>query len=418
MRKTVIGLATALAASLPFSGVVMAQEITTIEVSIAPSQFKSFYEKLTNEFMQAHPDIKVNLRVSNTYPEQTQLILREKITGGMPDVAHTAYNQIRVLADRDIAVPLDSFVAGEEDWAAQGFPESAKSMGSIGETFYAMPFTTSMPVVFYNKNLIEKAGETIDPANLSWDRIIEVGGKVRALGDGNDGLFFLYKNAGWPFQSLILSYGGQIMTSDESEIGFNDDAGLQALDLMAKLGASGMVDMTKDQGRQAFAAGKLGFLIDASSSLGNLEKAAEGSFEVGVAIFPITAANGRLPAGGNAIAILSEDERKQQAAWEYVKFAAGAEGQTINSRETGSVPTNTKIAPEILEELYKASPNSRILLDGVPYLTTWYSFPGENGNKIVDVVENRLQAVFSQKETPQVALEGIAGDVKNLLPKN
>ncbi len=50
------------------------------------------------------------------------------------------------------------------------------------------------------------------------------------------------------------------------------------------------------------------------------------------------------------------------------------------------------------------------LADGV-------AFPGENGLKITDVINDRLQTVVSKSAAPEVVLAQMARDVQALLPR-
>lgn len=421
MRKLIRIAATAIAA-LAMAGAAKAQDaaLTSIEVSVAPSGFKALYQSVADAFMQQNPAVKVRLRVSNTYPEQTQGILRDAITGGMPDVAHIAYDQIRIIADRRQATPISDFIKTETNWRQDAYPASVAAMGSANGQFYAMPFWTSLPVVFYNADLVRRAGGDPEHFPNNWADLIALGQKIQALGEnGVTGLFLLYRNAGWPFQALVLSHGGQLMSPDEKTVAFNSPAGVSSLTLLRDLKRAGMIEMTKEQGRQAFAAGKLGILVDAHSNLGSFEKQAAGRFQVGVAIHPIPAADGKLPAGGNAMMVLTKDSRKQKVAWDYIKFASAPIGQTIVAKSTGSIPVSQEAIrdPALLKAFYDENPNSRLLLQALPKMTVWYSFPGQNSNKITDVIEDHLQSVFGQKETPEEAMAKMTKEVEALLPR-
>jgi len=52
-------------------------------------------------------------------------------------------------------------------------------------------------------------------------------------------------------------------------------------------------------------------------------------------------------------------------------------------------------------------------------LTGWYAFPGENGLKITDVINDHLQSIVSgtRAKEPQKVLDDMTASVQKLLPR-
>src|SRR5262249_23247472 len=151
-----------------------------------------------------------------------------------------------------------------------------------------------------------------------------------------------------------FSKGGRMTTPDERQISFDGAAGVWAMDLLQQIGRSGQIDMSRDQARQAFAAGVLGMYSNTSSLLSFFKEQGQGRFEVKMRPIPIVDLQGRLPAAGNAMVMFSRIPEKQQAAWEYIKFAAGPVGQSIMAKTSGYVPINEEAVatPELLGTFY------------------------------------------------------------------
>ena len=110
---------------------------------------------------------------------------------------------------------------------------------------------------------------------------------------------------------------------------------------------------------------------------------------------------------------------KQQAAWEYIKFATGPLGATTMVKGTGYFPANVIPAndPNMLKPFYEKNPNHLTAIKQMSVLTGWYAFPGENGLKITDVIKDHLQTVVSKNAKPEAALADMATAVQNLLPR-
>jgi len=101
----------------------------------------------------------------------------------------------------------------------------------------------------------------------------------------------------------------------------------------------------------------------------------------------------------------------------YIKFATGPEGATVMTKVTGYFPANTQPIedPTKLKGYYDENPNQYTAVRQMPWLTGWYTFPGENGLKITDVIDDHFQTVIDKSATPQQALDAMASDVQKLL---
>lgn len=379
---------------------------------------KDTMEEITRQFEARQPEIGVKLTAVRNYTEMTQLILRAAVTGNMPDVGFQGLSFVRLFVERDLAVPLDGLIKAETDWAAQGYAPSVMSLAEQGGRTYGVPFAISVPTIYYNANLVRAAGGDADNFPTSWPEIIALGKSISAP---SGGIYFDYTpTANWTFIAFVQSQGGRMMTPDDRQIAFDGTEGRAALRHLREIGAAGMRDMSRDQAKQAFVAGSMGILITSSSDITLFTEQAGGRFDLRVAPFPVVTPNGTLPAGGNAAMIHTKDPRKQKAAWDYIKYATGAVGQTVMVKKTAYMPVNTLplTDPNLLGAFYETRPNLMVPVRQLPVVTGWFSFPGENSLKIISVIEERLRAVVTLKQLPDEALGQMTGEVRGLLPRS
>src|SRR5690606_4996960 len=142
-------------------------------------------------------------------------------------------------------------------------------------------------------------------------------------------------------------------------------------------------------------------------------------FEMVTGFFPLYGDEGRVPAGGNVAMMFAQDPERQKAAWEYIKFVTGPEGAVVMTKNTGYFPANMLPIedPNGLKGFYDENPNQYTAVQQLPWLTGWYAFPGENGLKITDVINDNLQTVFDKSEQPLVALDKMSEEVQKLLTR-
>ncbi|MEQ8251927.1 MAG: ABC transporter substrate-binding protein [Oceanibaculum nanhaiense] len=416
-----------LLASVAIAGVMAAgaaQAATEIVVQYPYGElFNETHKQIAAEFAKKNPDVKVTFRTAyDSYEEGTQKILREAVTNQLPDVTFQGLNRVRILVDRDIAVPMDDFIKAEKDFEKEGFHQAMFDIGTQNGKVYALPFAISLPITYWNLDLVKQAGG--DPANLptTWDGVIALAKKIDALGPDINGITYVWDITGnWLWQAPVFAQGGTMLNADESKVAFDGPEGQFAMKTLARfVTEANMPNLSQADARATFAAGKTGVHITSTSDLAKTTGMIGGKFELKTHVFPdVKPGSGRLPAGGNVAMIVSTDKAKQKAAWEFIKFATGPLGASIMAKTTGYMPPN-KVANDVyLKDFYVQNPNNYTAVKQLPILTKWYAFPGENGLKITDVIKDHMNSIVTRSRSgePEKVLQDMTRDVQKLLPK-
>jgi multiple sugar transport system substrate-binding protein len=295
------------------------------------------------------------------------------------------------------------------------------ALGTYGGKPYGLAFAVSTPIIYFNEDLVTKAGG--DPAKFptTWEGVFELAKKINALGNDNVGLFYSWAITGnWMWQAMVFSHGGRMMSEDEKTVAFDKEAGQKGIALLGRMVREvGMPDLTPEASRAAFFAGKLGIWTESTSLLRVADDGVAGKFKWRTARFPVPGPNARLPTGGASALMFATEPAKQAAAWKFMKFITGAEGATIMVKGTGYMPPNSLPAndPAMLKPFYAEKPNHLTSLSQQPLMTAWYAFPGDNNLKIIQAIKDRLQTVIDKSAAPDAALGAMASDVTKLLPK-
>ena len=415
-------LAIAFAAAFALTGAARAATTVTIQYPYG-ELFNETHKQIVTAFEKTNPGIKVTLRAPyESYEDGTQKVLREAITGQMPDITFQGLNRLRILVDRGIAVGLGKYIEAEKDFEAEGFHQAMFDIGTMNGDVYGVPFAISLPVAYYNLDLVKKAGG--DPAKLptSWDEVFALSAKIDALGADVNGMSYAWNITGnWLFQAPVFSQGGTMLNANETRVAFDGPEGQWAMTQLARMVTAGkMPDYRESDLRATFAAGKTGIHFTSTSDLAKITGMIGGKFALKTAKFPdVKPGIGRLPAGGNLAIILAKDEAQRKAAWQVLKFWTGPEGAAIVARTTGYMPPNKKANEVYLKDFYVKNPNNYTAVTQLPLLTKWYAFLGENGLKITDVIKDHMQSIVngSRAKEPVAVLKEMAADVQGLLPK-
>ena len=417
LRHALAGLAISVAIALP------AHAETTLTVHYPmPGFFKDVMDNISKKFMEENPGIKIQFaNPSATYEEGIQTIMRQAGTAEMPDLTFIGLNRLRMVNERDIPVDLGPFIKADGNMAEQGFSDTILKLAQVNGKQVGLAFATSNPIMYYNADLVRKAGGNPDVPPTSWDEVIALAAKVKALGDGVEGIDFRWQGDDWMFSGLLFGAGGTMLSADEKTVTFNDEAGKKAVAVLEKMVKSGVLpNFTAQAGEQAFFAGKIGFEFKTTGGLRNTIKNVGDKFDLRTAKIPlIDPVNGKLPTGGNAVVILTRDAEKQKAAWTFAKFAAGPYGASVVVPGTGYVPNNELAAksPDYLGNFYKENPLFLAGLSQMDRMIPWYSFPGSNGVKVTQTIVENLSRIVEQKAGANEALDDAAAEVKKLLPR-
>ncbi|MBK9704759.1 MAG: ABC transporter substrate-binding protein [Betaproteobacteria bacterium] len=420
-KRMYLKLAAAALATWLASGLAFAQ--TTIDVQYPLGFiFDKTMQEVKTEFEKRNPSVRVNFRPAyKEYEDAAQTALRDSITKNLPDVSFQAINLQRLFVDRKIAVDLTPFIGRERNWAGEGFSDSMMALSRFGGNVHGLAFAASTPIVYFNEDLVRKAGGNPDAFPTTWDGIFELARKIDALGDNTVGMYHSWTITGnWMWQALVLSHGGTMLSADEKKVAFDGDGGKRAIQLMGRMLKEGkMPNLAHEAARQSFFAGKMGIWTESTSLLRVADDSVGGRFKWRTAVFPIPGPNAKLPTGGMAAMMFASAPEKQKAAWEFMKFATGAEGATMMVKGTGYMPPNSLPAdnPAMLKPFYATRPNHLISLKQQPLMTAWYAFPGDNALKIIAVIKDHLQSVVDTSVQPEAALAAMAKDVQNLIPK-
>ena len=419
-REILLGASAGIIAATPtFRGTkAQARDKVSLKVSYAGPTLKIVHDEIARRFAAGNPDIAIQYTPPvRSYEELIQNVLRGSIVGDVPDIAFHTLGSMRIFEARKLAAPLNKHVMEDANFTAGGYLPSMLKMGYLNDNLFSLPFEVSAPAIFYNVDLVKRAGG--DPAKLpdTWEQVISLVRKISDLGNNITGGHFEYDQSGaWMLQALVMSHSGRVLNQQGTAIGFDNEVGLQAFRILRTLGEKGLVDMSRDQARQVFSSGKLGVLVTSSSILDALEKQASGNFEVGVGAFPIPSETGGLPAGGNAAVVHAKDPQRIAAAWEYIKFAIGPIGQAVSITNTGYLPVNGLALSQGAKENGTAkSENYKKSVAILPKLIAPTEFPGENAVRITKRMMEYMQIVISLKQDPEIALREMTKEINALL---
>jgi sn-glycerol 3-phosphate transport system substrate-binding protein len=295
----------------------------------------------------------------------------------------------------------------------------------------SMPFNSSTPVFYWNKEMFSKAGLDPNTPPKTWKEVGDDAAKIVASGakcgfTSQWQTWALIENYGaWhnlPFATKANGFGGT-----DIELKFNDEPRIKLIQMLADWGKDKRFVYGGREGKSTalMTSGECAMHIASSGSASAIE-AALGKDKVGIAMMPYSPEVKAEPQnsiiGGATLWVLQgrpKDEYKGVA--KFLTFLSSPEVQAQWHQQTGYVPI-TLAAAKLTEDagFYKKNPGRDI---AVKELTLHE--PTENskglriGNfvQIRDVVDEELESVWSGKKDAKTALDDAVKRGNELLRK-
>ena len=193
---------------------------------------------------------------------------------------------------------------------------------------YAVPFTSSPRVWFYNKNLIAQAGledplELAQKGEWTYDKLFEMSRAISDLSDSTYG-FSIWNYSSPNDWNILLdwtwSHGASFFNEDMSKCTINTPEGIAALDIYKQCIKDGLT--TTPDSSIDFASGQLGFIRNAISLKGTLT---DVDFEWDIIPNPIGPVEDAPVAVGVAAYSVPKGSAHKEAAMEAIKYITSEE---------------------------------------------------------------------------------------------
>ncbi|WP_336771208.1 ABC transporter substrate-binding protein [Paenibacillus sp. MMO-58] len=379
-------------------------------------------DKLVSDFNASHPDIKVEGVFQGTYDESLNKLKASMDSKSGPSLIQVYEIGSKFMIDSGAVTPVQQFIDEEKYDLSSLEPNIAKYYTFDGKQ-YSMPFNTSNPILYYNKDLFEKAG--LDP-NKPPATYEEVAADAKKL-TGNKVTGASFAIYGWFMEQLLANQGKDLINngngreSAATESLVNQEAAVNTLTWW-----KGMVDNKSvlnlgrktDDTKKAFLAGQIAMTLDSTASLRGIVDGAAGKFEVGTAFLPKPDASseGGVVIGGASNWILNnKPAEEQKAAWEFMKYLAEPAVQAEWHINTGYFPITTKAYDEqIVKDNLAKYPQFQTAVDQLHASKPSTASQGAVMGVFPDArqtVEGAIEEVFTGKKDVKAALDAAAKQI-------
>ncbi|MDE6182362.1 MAG: ABC transporter substrate-binding protein [Eubacteriales bacterium] len=297
---------------------------------------------------------------------------------------------------------------------------------TIDGTLYSMPFNSSTPIMYYNKDMFEQAGITEIPTSL--EEIILIGEDLLNKSDAQEVISLSIYS--WFFEQFICKQGLDYTDNNNGRNGYatkvvfdENGAGENVLTLWKELydlGYAPNVGKGGSAGLTDFSSGKSAITIASTATLAQILQDVDGKFEVGTAYFPsvYSSDKGGVSIGGASLWALNDnDPAKLTATWEFIKFLISSESQAYWSTQTGYFPvTITAQEEEVFKTALEKYPQLQTALDQLHDSSPEYAGALLSVfSEVRATVESEIENMLNNNIEPSVALQTITESVNSAI---
>lgn len=305
-------------------------------------------EGFVQEFNDSQSEVRVEASFQGMYDEAQTKLMQVVGTKDAPDLMQLGSGAKREIIDSGIARPMQELIdaAGFDTSAIQ---PSILHSRQVDEMLYSMPQATSAAVLFFNRELFEKAGLDPDDPPQTFSEIRDASQELVDSGLVDHGIAML--TTGGPFIDMMANQGELLYNQDNGRSGtpteavFNSDAGVETMTWIRDLYEDGLLanfGRSLDDLRPPWYSGDVAMILDTSAA--SIIHDQETSFEVGAGYFPVpdgVEPQGSVIGGADLWIFIDSPDEAQTAAFDFVSHLLDPEVQARWAAGTGYYPITT-----------------------------------------------------------------------------
>ncbi|AST89821.1 ABC transporter substrate-binding protein [Sutcliffiella cohnii] len=376
-------------------------------------------DSLVDEFNESQDKIQVNAEYQGSYDESLTKFNAVAGTNSAPTIIQTFEIGTMSMINSGNIVPIQDLIDAD-GYEMSGLEENIINYYSLDGKFYSMPFNSSTPVMYYNKDAFEAAGLDPETPPATYEAIEEASKKIVEANDGIKG--FALQAYGWLWEQLLANQGALLLNNDNgrsdtpTEIGWTEEEGKSILEWVKRMvedetfanyGTNG------DNMVAGFLAGDVAMFLQSSASARNVIDNAP--FEVGIAFLPHPENKERagVVIGGASLWLIDEKpEEETKAAWEFMKFLQTPEVQAKWHVGTGYFAINPDAYnEEVVKDAWAEKPQLSVTVEQLQATKSSFATQGAlmdmlpQGRK---VMESALETIYNGGDIDATYTDAVA----------
>jgi multiple sugar transport system substrate-binding protein len=189
-------------------------------------------KKMIATFEAQNPGIKVNMETA-PWADYFGLLKTKIASGEAPDVFELNYESFVEYASKGVLLDLNPQIAADKAFDKNIFYPRALNAFNYKGMQLGLPAKFDTVVLFYNKDLFDKAGVAYPTADWTYDDVIAASKKIQAAVPGVKGFYAPIQF--WEFYKRAAQNGCELFNADMTQVTINSPACVDTVDKMVAM---------------------------------------------------------------------------------------------------------------------------------------------------------------------------------------
>jgi multiple sugar transport system substrate-binding protein len=283
-----------------------------------------YISKLIPEFEKENPTIKVKVQQIPWTAAQEKLVTAFA-SDNTPDACQLGNTWVPQFAALNAIIPLDSFIDSSKQIKEEKYFSGIWQTNVMDNKVYGIPWYIDTRIIFYRKDVFERAGYKNPPKN--WDELYDLSKKIKALFPSQDKYaIYLPTNEWAPFIIFGMEAGSTILKDNNTLGDFSGKAFKEAFEYLIKypknkLAPIGISQVTNVY--QAFAQEYFSMYISGPWNIPEFKKWMTGPLADKWMTAPMPGYKTDYPgvslAGGSSLVIFKNSKHKKEV-WKFFEY--------------------------------------------------------------------------------------------------
>lgn len=299
--------------------------------------------KIMPEFEKKYPNIKVKVQQIPWTAAQEKLITAFA-SDNTPDICQLGNTWIPQFAALNAIIDLSEFIAKSKIIKPEYFFSGVWETNIIDNKIYGIPWYVDTRLMFYRKDVFQKAGFNEPPKN--WKELYQLCKKIKDLNDDKEKYpIFIPTNEWNTFIIFGLQAGAELLTDNNTLGNFNSKEFKESFDFLIKfhkenLTPLGMMQVTNVY--QAMAEEYISIYFSGPWNIPEFKKWMIGNLSDKWSTAPMPGYKNEYPglslAGGSSLVIFKNSKYKKEV-WKLIEFLSEPEIQLKVFKLTNNLPS-------------------------------------------------------------------------------
>lgn len=361
-------------------------------------------DELIKRYEAENPNVKINAKFVATGEEMLQKVQTAVLSDQQPDMLWGYPTWTGVLESTGKLIEVGARLDDEQK---KDIPEGLLNAGAYQGKVYSLPIEAGTLYMIYNKDMFEAAG--IESVPTTWDELYETAKQLTK--DEQYGIWLPIapnERTTWTWETFLWQNGSDVLNADGTNIGFNNDQGLEALTYYTKMINDGYAPMTV--GQDPF--------IDKQVAIVYATQGAANAYinkyemNVGVAMLP---GKEKLATGlgSNHYFMFKSDDQTETETMKFMKWMTTGQTHAEWAIKAGYLPVSNSAKDS---EMYKTfGAENPHMLEAAKALAYGVARPPiEEYPKLSSAISETIERIAYGELTPEEGLKKIAEEAEKI----